>query len=499
MLNDAGDSKARDFFPALCRLGRRHKESSTSTPGSQGLEIELERPLLAFYRIIRRRRKNNKTWHSTTDNLLALPAHFDLLLADYSLALTPTNASNAHNIVSSRPRIDTILHLLLAHAKRRLLDSSAAEIPRRRGSISICAIDYALWYGDPRYFETNFVVIRARKMIVDGGSRQFLPILAAMSFVQRNRVKRKVNQEVYGIFTDGVTWMFLHLDKWNRTDGQQHTITNLISKILDDAIKLRLLSKSPKISLGSTENRLSPWDVRRWDYVKDEVDEDEGFTPDSFLPYNTLRTCWLYALGEVANAISPTNKGPGETQDLAELFSRKNSSYTDVERISCSDVHDKFGLEYEKDDDAIWRVDASQESKIPDHLKRVLEDYELAFGGARRHETLLRVKVEAMLFILLAFVKKKDYSTNGVGPSGSLHWRLDVPFTYKPVLNKRTKNVISPRGELGHALFYGSPEKVDTNLIVVITKCPNTSWGEYQAKAHMGKLPNLDQTKVHAP
>jgi hypothetical protein len=204
MLNDAGDSKARRFFVGLCRLRRRHKEISTSTPGSQGLEIEFERPLLAFCRIIRRRKRNNKIWHTTTDNLLALPAHFDLLLADYSLALTPTNAANANDVVSSRPRIDAILHLLLAHAKRRLLDSSAAETrttrklerlywdyeqmidlsdtprARRRGSTSICAIDYALWYGGPRDFETNFVVIRARKMIVDGGSRQFLPILAAM-------------------------------------------------------------------------------------------------------------------------------------------------------------------------------------------------------------------------------------------------------------------------------------------------------------------------------
>jgi hypothetical protein len=66
-------------------------------------------------------------------------------------------------------------------------------------------------------------------------------------------------------------------------DGQQHTITNLISKILDDAIKLRLLSKKPKIFLNSTENRLSPWDVRRWDYGKDEVDKDKGFTPGEYI------------------------------------------------------------------------------------------------------------------------------------------------------------------------------------------------------------------------
>jgi hypothetical protein len=49
---------------------------------------------------------------------------------------------------------------------------------RRRGRLLNCAVYYALWYGDARDFETNCVVIRARKMI-DGRSRQLFPILAA--------------------------------------------------------------------------------------------------------------------------------------------------------------------------------------------------------------------------------------------------------------------------------------------------------------------------------
>ncbi|KAJ0421234.1 hypothetical protein BJY00DRAFT_312147 [Aspergillus carlsbadensis] len=465
MLNDTQDpGKIRRFFLNLYRLSRRHKETSASLLEGQDLQIEIEHPLLSFCKIRRRCKPNSKIWHASP---VALPAHFDILLADYSLALSPTNVATVNNSVPARSRIDAILHLLLAHAKKRLLDSSAEDTnttskldtlywdyeqfvspsrtlgAQRREKIPICALDYALWYGDARDFETNFVVVRARKMIVDGGGRQFLPILTAMSLIQYNRVKRKVNKEVYGIFTDGVTWVFFHLDKWKRlsylrlswTDGQQQTVINLISKILDDAVRLSLLSNKPKLSWVDSESGLSPWNVRQWDYAKGEEDEGQGFTP-------------------------------------GDMFNLEYETYGDG---------------FWREDD-YWRVDASEECKMPDHLKSVLEDYKLAFGETEQTEPLLRVKVETVLFVLLAFIKKRDYSTDSVGPSDSLHWQLDVPFTYMPVLDKRVSKTITPSGDIGHVLFYGSPEKVETNLIVVITKCPNVGWGKYQAKAHIALL-----------
>jgi hypothetical protein len=118
----------------------------------------------------------------------------------------------------------------------------------------------------------------------------------------------------------------------------------------------------------------------------------------------------------------------------------------------------------------------------------VLKDYELAIGDANWSEVLIKVKVEAFLFIVLSLLKKKDFPTGIGAPFNSLHWQLDVPFTYKPVRNKRLRETITPHGELGHVLFYGSRDDLDTNLVVVITQCAQTGWGTYHAQAHTSKL-----------
>jgi hypothetical protein len=65
MQNDAGDTTARRIFSGLCRLIRRHKETSTSPPDIHDLQIEIERPLLSFCGIKRRRKANITIWDTT--------------------------------------------------------------------------------------------------------------------------------------------------------------------------------------------------------------------------------------------------------------------------------------------------------------------------------------------------------------------------------------------------------------------------------------------------
>ncbi|KAL4782581.1 hypothetical protein BJX76DRAFT_358843 [Aspergillus varians] len=91
-------------------------------------------------------------------------------------------------------------------------------------------------------------------------------------------------------------------------------------------------------------------------------------------------------------------------------------------------------------------------------------------------------------------MKKKDFPTDTATPFNSLQWQLDVPFTYKPRVNKRLRRTVTPHSEIGHALPYGSREDVDTNLVVVVTKRAYTSRGAYQAKAHMdvNAFPSFD-------
>jgi hypothetical protein len=65
--------------------------------------MEIEPPLLSFCGIKRRRKANSTIWDTTTDEPAAVPEYLDLLLTDYSLALTPRNAVNTNNIVMPDP------------------------------------------------------------------------------------------------------------------------------------------------------------------------------------------------------------------------------------------------------------------------------------------------------------------------------------------------------------------------------------------------------------
>ncbi|KAL2861898.1 hypothetical protein BJX68DRAFT_260698 [Aspergillus pseudodeflectus] len=152
-------------------------------------------------------------------------------------------------------------------------------------------------------------------------------------------------------------------------------------------------------------------------------------------------------------------------------------------------MHEILDLKHQPDEDYIWSLGALGEYKMmPDHLKSILKDYKLAFGDKIWCELLTRVKVEALLCIVLALIKKRDFGPDTLAPSSSLQWQLDAPFTYKPVRNKHLRETITPRGEIRHALFYGSQDDIDTNLVVVITKWPYAGWGNYHAQVHMGKL-----------
>ncbi|CEL08538.1 hypothetical protein ASPCAL11687 [Aspergillus calidoustus] len=431
MQNDAGDTTVRRFFTGLCRLIRRYKGTNTSTRDRENVqvEIEIERPLLSFCGIKRRRKRNSTIRDTATNDPTTVPEDLDTLLADYSLALTPRNAASTNHIVLSRPRIDAILHLLLAQAKKRLLETDTTEKintlywdyeqfislsdtlgARRRRRIPNCAVDYALWYGDARDFATNCVVIRARDMIVGGESRQFFPILVAMSLIKHNRVRRKVNREVYGICTNSFTWVFFHLDKRNKlnslrlnwANGQQQAITAVLSKILNEAVKLRLLSSKPADTWSDSKTRLSPWDVRKWNYAEDKEDNAADFTPSG---------C----------ESPPGDTKPGGAEKAVEPTPTQDPSTADLASILLQDMHEVLDLKHQPDEDYIWSLGALGEYKMmPDHLKSIFKDYKLAFGDKFWCEVLTRVKFEALLFIVLALIKKRDFGPDTLAPSSSL-------------------------------------------------------------------------------
>lgn len=147
--------------------------------------------------------QSKKIWHlASSDNASEPSAYFDALLDDCHLALTPTTLGDAdpHSPVHTRPRVDAILHLLLAQAKRKVLgdldpESEAAgtlgtlfwgyeqsiTVPGSwsdGNNVRECAVDYVLWYGDQTELKTNLVVLRAEKPIEN--CAEYLPTLAAI-------------------------------------------------------------------------------------------------------------------------------------------------------------------------------------------------------------------------------------------------------------------------------------------------------------------------------
>lgn len=107
--------------------------------------------------------------------------------------MTPTEIDDAPAPVGM------VLQLLLAEARRRVQQTHGAAtkfkgpywgydqvidlggIAGTRGNVLDCELTYALWYGDPRYLETNCVVIQSKHPISDptGISIQHLELLLA--------------------------------------------------------------------------------------------------------------------------------------------------------------------------------------------------------------------------------------------------------------------------------------------------------------------------------
>ncbi|KAL3481666.1 hypothetical protein BJX99DRAFT_253194 [Aspergillus californicus] len=106
------------------------------------------------------------------------------------------NADDADLTIPSQPRVDAILHLVLAQVKKKLrtkytLDKLekvfwsyeqviALEDPDNGvDNVLDCALDYVLWYGIKRDLETNCVIICAGESLT--GAEQYALRVAAMS------------------------------------------------------------------------------------------------------------------------------------------------------------------------------------------------------------------------------------------------------------------------------------------------------------------------------
>jgi hypothetical protein len=189
MQNDQEKSKGSAVFD-FCGLRKRRKKENDTDPVDDGF---------LSYCGIKKRRSNNKIWRiDPNSDTSTLPNHLEAMLADYTLATTPTK------IDAAPAPVGLVLQLLLADARQKVQRELAAQsivateskgpfwgydqmisledIRGARGNVERSAVSYALWYGDLRYFEANCVVVQAKQPIADISehSAEYMQVLGAM-------------------------------------------------------------------------------------------------------------------------------------------------------------------------------------------------------------------------------------------------------------------------------------------------------------------------------
>ncbi|KAL3458208.1 hypothetical protein BJX64DRAFT_267012 [Aspergillus heterothallicus] len=247
-------------------------------------------------------------WHYTHD-----PERFAFTnssLQEYVAGFT--NTSDVADLCA-RARIDAVLVMSLAFAKRKLLNSlgtqqSTAARHRLRTlfwsheqiielsslspnpwDIETAAIDYVLWCEDPRALATNLVVLRLDEPLDSTDWRgHYLPALVATSIIHHTRSTESPIRETYGIATDGLKWIFLNINEdqkcsclqLNWLDGQQQIIVGLIGRILDQAISVKMNCEESEMNAPGWSpewnKAVKTWDAQPWDYS----DQDETYDPN---------------------------------------------------------------------------------------------------------------------------------------------------------------------------------------------------------------------------
>ncbi|KAJ0421235.1 hypothetical protein BJY00DRAFT_312148 [Aspergillus carlsbadensis] len=509
MQNDQGKRAGTAVFDCH-RLIRRHKENSDLVP--------VHDDFLSYYGI-RRRRWSRKNWHvDPTKEACSLPKHLEAMVADYTLAMAPTDsATNTILPNPSPPPIEILLHMLLAEVRRaRAAQSDAFSTqPRRpfwgrdqvisldgdaeegaRGNVLECEVSYALWYGDPRLLETNCVVIQAERPIagVAWESVGYLEVLAAMSLIQHNRFARRGNPDVYGIFTDGFVWMFFHLNKGckysscvlNWKEGQRGAILCLISRIIRDAATLCLLIKdevNESSEIRSTWNRSQPDLSENKDYMDNAADNGPSEPPNME---------WFTRFENRVMEIVARRGTPKDIIDAEEAFraaraeSQKSAQQQQpllpkmaVTDIPSEDLFDIFGLRHETAPGrGCWALADSEERGLPSHLGKLLHDWDEVFRSREENE-IIRSRLNSIIVSTLA-ARRREGAVKQHGPEKEaiastrahtsyrhLRWVSEKPVAFKwRIRGKRTEI----RGRMDYALWYGSRKDLDTNLLVVQAK-----------------------------
>ncbi|KNG83481.1 hypothetical protein ANOM_006671 [Aspergillus nomiae NRRL 13137] len=153
-----------------------------------------------------------------------------------------------------------------------------------------------------------------------------------------------------------------------------------------------------------------------------------------------------------------------------------------VTSLNPQDVSNIFGIK-EGGEDNPWRFTQDELRAVPDNLKYILADYEVATGGSPENEALMRCRIDAILLTCLA-AQKRASARDSSSSILSVHLRCEtdmlLPWTYQG-----ERKIVS--GTTDYSLWYQAPQEMECNLLVVEAKRKGVS-GDYQALAYMAML-----------
>ncbi|KAE8331325.1 hypothetical protein BDV39DRAFT_200977 [Aspergillus sergii] len=491
---------------------------------------------------------NQSIWHVRPPHIAyELPTWFVSLLDDHSLALVPGSPF----VTSTRPRVDAILHHTLALAKimveknadmyscppfnvdnisKSLVTFSWAyeqhiclpDTFQSEGKILECVADYIFWYGEASNLETNLIVIRAEKPV---DKYQYLSVLAAMSLVQHNRNKTGNGaQGTYGIITNGFEWVFLYLNSQNQysslslnwMNDQPKAIVSQLYKILNEGITMKLLRGFESRWIPSTQNQPKFTRNNTDSDINTELDQDtdsdfysdiDSNTEDTTSGFTTAKMDWLNRLEKKVKSLTTRVKDDKLQREVDEAFTaaRRESQETKalvvpslaVTEIPAQDVEKTFDLKRNTNPGQIWQLRPEERRAIPDYLRAILADYDLALGDSTQNEAFIRARVDAILLTTLARKKRQEFGQYGqdkdkgkrasvasVESFKSLHWQFERQMKLQRPYRNKTYII---NGKTDYSLWYGDARRPESNLVIVETKQRGVD-GKYQCMTYMGIL-----------
>ncbi|CAI7598175.1 unnamed protein product [Penicillium glandicola] len=139
-------------------------------------------------------------------------------------------------------------------------------------------IDYVLWYGHCFELETNMIVMKAKSPVP-----QSWTLLRTMSSIHHARKLAKRDAAIYGVITDGVKWVFMHLTNKSQYtikvfswDNERQQIIGQVQNIIDQAVALykRIL---PRSSLPTpTVHQSTGYQIRELPVPYNGSDDESG-------------------------------------------------------------------------------------------------------------------------------------------------------------------------------------------------------------------------------